>query len=181
MESINWSVKELIRRASQYASVLDVGCGKGNTIARVRAARRVGLDAAAPCVAWCRSHHRDQDVHFVQYDVRRICELFDNDAFECVYGMDIVEHLDKNGGLQLVHDCEVLASKCTMFFVPVGNHPQTDDPCGMGNEHFQQHRSTWYPEDMERLGYDVYYYPDWHKNISPEKSKGAMWCVKKLA
>lgn len=169
-----WSIRKVIEEASKYDSVLDVGCGSGSMINAIRAERRYGIDICQAAID--RATIRNNGVRFIVGNLSNIENI--SPIVECVTGIDIVEHFDKEQAIQFVEKCEGRATKKVIFFVPVGNHPQTHDDRGFGNDYYQTHRSSWYPKDFEELGYDVYFYPDWHKN--PEKDKGAMFCIKTL-
>lgn len=171
----NWSIVRLIEIASEYDSVLDIGCGSGSTIKRINAKERVGIDICHAAIRAARVNNNG-----VEFVYENLSELLSIRTFECVIGVDIIEHFEMDDAIKLLEVCEATATKNLMFFVPVGNHPQIKDDRGFGNNYFQTHRSTWYPEDMEKLGYEVDFYPDWHKNAGPEKDKGAMWCRKIL-
>ncbi|HEC61905.1 MAG TPA: class I SAM-dependent methyltransferase [bacterium] len=168
--------QEIVKEASEYQSVLEVGCGKGHYIRQVRALERAGIDIFKPAIDI--ANESSGGIRFIVLDALKMVERFGPNSFECVIGLDIVEHFDMQNATQLIVQCEVVAAKCVMFFIPVGNHPQTEDDMGLGNDYYQTHRSTWYPEYMRSLGYEVWHYPDWHKNAPPEKEKGAMCCRK---
>ena len=172
-----WSIPKLIRLASQYDSVLDIGCGSGSVIKRIRAKHRIGIDACEKAIS--HANHGNNGVVFMVGDLLRLPNLI-SDKMDCVIGIDIIEHFEKEDAYQLIFDCEDIADMCLMFFIPVGLHPQTKDDRGFDNDYYQTHRSSWYPEDMEELGYTVHYFPNWHKNPAPGKEKGAMWCLKRL-
>ena len=177
---------DLIREAAKYASVLDVGCGSGAQLIRCRGPKvRLGIDI---CEAMLKrgqdfiAKHSLEGIELVQANLAQLDILYTPDLFECVYGMDIVEHFEKDDACALIDNCERLASKLVMFFIPVGDHPQTTDDRHVGNEHYMTHRSTWYPEDMTSRGYDVWYFPDRHSKRRPwKKSNDAMWCAKTMS
>jgi cyclopropane fatty-acyl-phospholipid synthase-like methyltransferase len=178
VSTIDWSVAKLIELASQYNSVLDIGCGTGSTIKKVKAKHRFGIDACQAVIDAARKGNME-GVDFYCLDLHGLAKFWKR-SVECIIGIDIIEHLEPGDAVQLLKDCEQIATKCLMFFVPVGKHPQTKDDRGFGNDFYQIHRSTWYPKDMEELGYEVRHYPEWHKNVKPPKEKGAMWCRKIL-
>ena len=170
-----WQISTLISIASQYDSVLDVGCGTGNILKRIRSDYRIGIDACLKVILQAGRNAND-----VIFQCRDLLEI-DFGAwrmFDFVYGVDIIEHFEKDVAIDLISKLESCASKRLVFFIPVGNHPQTRDDRGFNNHIYQTHRSVWHPKDMEDLGYKVWHYPDWHKNIKPPKEKGAMWCQK---
>jgi hypothetical protein len=62
-----------------------------------------------------------------------------------------------------------------VLFVPLGLHPQTADVFNMGGDHWQTHRSTWEPADLEALGFDVAVWDGYHHQ--PGKDSRAAFCV----
>jgi SAM-dependent methyltransferase len=176
--TIKWSTKRVIDTVSGYTSVLDIGCGTGNTISRVRALRRYGIDGCAAAISVARQ--KCNDVIFEIFDLKSLEQFWKHGHVDCVIGLDIVEHFFPKDAVRLIKACEAIATKHLIFFIPVGKHVQIRDDRGFGNHYYQTHRSTWYPHDMAGLGYEVFHYPDWHKNPGPGKEKGAMWCQKIL-
>ena len=180
--TIKWSVKQLVNFASQYNSVLDVGCGDGKIIKMVRSKKRIGIDACSRALHVARKNNNG--VLFQQLNLENTMRQDEKRVVlpkvECVIGVDIIEHFFQRRAFELIEVCEHTATKCVMFFIPVGHHPQSRDDRGFGNHYFQTHRSKWFPEYMDYLGYDVWFYPNWHKRIHPSKQKGAMWCRKIL-
>ncbi len=169
----------IVKEASQYESVLEIGCGKGHYIKQVNAKTRVGIDIFEPAIKL--AGHDPCGVQFIKMDASKIVEVFDSKTFQCIIGFDIIEHFDIERAFSLLAACEIVASECLMFFIPVGNHPQTKDDQGLDNDYYQTHRSSWYPDDMKALGYEVWHYPEWHKNAPHGKEKGAMCCRKLMA
>jgi SAM-dependent methyltransferase len=174
--SVQWKTSYMIAQASKYDSVLEIGCSTGKIIAQIKAGTRIGIDACERAISIARSERPR-----VLYQV---CDLNNTELIgirevECIIGQDIIEHLFKIKARELLRWIETVATKRIILFIPVGYHPQTKDDRGMGNDYYQTHRSTWYPEDMERLGYDVWFYPNWHPRHT-KKEKGAMWCEKML-
>jgi hypothetical protein len=151
----------------------------GKVIKQVSAEVRYGIDVCDRALAVAR--RTNNGVKFRHLDLMRVLRNSKTlPDVQCVIGLDIIEHFTKEDAVLLLVTCEGVASKCVMFFIPVGNHPQACDDRGFENHYYQTHRSKWYPDEMERLGYDVWFYPNWHKKVKPPKEKGAMWCVKML-
>jgi len=177
--NIRWCGDTMIELGNQYDSVLDVGCGVGRVIRSIEAKEKYGIDVCAKAIAKARKDHRG--VKFSCYDLQLVIQGQKQlPKVECVLGLDIIEHFSKSDAAVLLQKCEEAASRCLMWFIPVGYHPQTKDDRGFGNDYHQTHRSIWHPEDMDQLGYEVWYYPNWHAKHKPPKEKGAMWCRKLL-
>ena len=66
---------------------------------------------------------------------------------------------------------EVVAKKSVTMFIPVGEHPQD------GDDKLMQHRAVWEPEDVAKMGYEVWHFTDWHTQAG--KSTEAMFAVKR--
>jgi len=171
---------------AQYRSVLDVGTGHGTVIGKIakRAglAKLVGIDACDRSLSIARRRH--PGVMFKLCDVRELITEFGPKSFGAVVGFDIVEHLVKDEARQLIADAERVAREVVWWFVPIGDHPQEFDPRNEGNEELQRHRSIWKVEEFVQLGYDVWYYPDWHSRgrgyVDTGKSTEAAFCRKTI-
>ena len=70
----------------------------------------------------------------------------DKDA--CV-ALDLIEHLPKDDGWQLLDDLEHCATQRVVIFTPNGFLPQH------GHDDLQEHLSGWTPDEMRRRGYNV--------------------------
>jgi cyclopropane fatty-acyl-phospholipid synthase-like methyltransferase len=180
-----WCIEKVKSEASKYDSVLDIGCGAGELINSINADKRLGIDICDAAISKAqqlrtRKKYRIQPVQYLVGDIMCITSIVKK-RIDCIIGIDVIEHFNKYNASNLILQCEAKAKKKLIFFVPVGVHPQTKDSKGFGNDYYQTHRSSWYPEEMEERGYEVFYYPDWHKNILPPKEKGAMFCIKTLA
>jgi hypothetical protein len=64
---------------------------------------------------------------------------------------DVIEHLSKHDGYELICQMEAIAKKRVVIFTPngmLGQKPEPDNP-------FQAHLSGWTVSEMRRLGYKV--------------------------
>lgn len=176
------STKHLLDIVSAHKIILELGCGRGNMLKnlwRLPGTRKlVGIDAWPKAIQEAKK--ATPRVDFRVGDVRKIDDIFEADAFECIFGMDIIEHLALDDAYNLLTACDKIASKCQAFFVPVGKHVQKRDTKGMGgNHHWDTHRSTWWPRMMVNRGFEVWHFDDWYS--WPEgapKDPNAMWCLK---
>jgi len=169
-------IDKVIRQASCYDSVLDIGCGPGLHLKKIEASRKVGIDVWPKEIDLARENC-DPNTVFIEADLRELGLIYGPNSFECIIGIDIVEHFDKRYVLdELLPSCENIASHCVIFFVPTGIHVQTEDVRGLDNHFYQTHRSTWYPKDMEDKGYMVVHEPKYFRP-QPNKERGAMICI----
>jgi len=163
---------EIVREASKYASILDVGCGTGKYLRRFTAPKVIGIETHVPTINHAKAMCPNAEVWRI--DMRDL-RVFEDNMVECITAMDVIEHAIKEEAEAVLKNFERVASKCILLFVPTGAHPQTGDATNLGNVYWQVHRSEWQPEDFEKLGYEIWRYPDFHG-----RSKGAVSCRKLL-
>lgn len=80
-------------------------------------------------------------------------------AYTCVdavYLLDIIEHMTRCEGLEVLRLADLLQPKQIVVATPVGFFPQEGDAWGLGGEQWQLHRSGWLPEDFP--GWAISYY-----------------------
>lgn len=131
-------------------SVLDVACGLSLKSKYIPAQIRVGVDIHEPYF-----NHIEADVPYVvvKHDVRTLREIFTPKSFDPVIAIDIIEHITKEEGFELMRQCEEIARKAVIFETPKGYVPQNIDIQGHGGDEWQTHRSGWQPEEFEERGY----------------------------
>lgn len=132
-------------------SVLDVGCGEASPLSRIgfRIPHSVGVDGHAPTLAACEAAGI-HDEH-VLLDVRALAERFGPDSFDCVVALDVLEHLPRRDGLDLLTTMERIATRKVVVFTPNGFLPQRPDDLNP----MQQHLSGWTPEDLATRGFAI--------------------------
>ncbi len=169
------NVNVLFKEVSKYDSVLELGCGEGRNLNRTTCSFKVGIDAFRLILE---THKVDGNLR-IHYDLRKgLTNLLLSNSFDSIMLIDIIEHFEKPFAFQLLSECERISRHLIVAFVPVGNHPQTTDDRGLDNDFYQTHRSSWQPEDFDKLGYDVSYIENYHNQ--PGKDRGAMFCIKEL-
>ena len=132
-------------------SLLDVGCGANSPIGNFAAQipRRVGVDTHLPSI----DQSRNAGIHseYVISNVLEIGEKFAVDSFDCVTLLEVIEHLPREAGEQLLAQCERIARLRVVVSCPNGflfQPPTPDNP-------FQEHISGWSAEDFRSRGYEV--------------------------
>lgn len=68
-------------------------------------------------------------------------------AGACVVLLDVIEHLEKPDGVNLIQALQADADSIVLF-TPLGFLPQEGDAWGMGGDDWQRHRSGWVPEEL---------------------------------
>lgn len=167
----------LLEAVPRRASVLDVGAGlaKYHALLVKNENRLTLLDAHLPYL-------EDRAANFptaMLIHGEALAELrkMNDGAFDVALAIDFIEHLNAVDAAVVSHHLQRVARKVVLF-VPEGNHPQTTDGYNMGGDHWQTHRSSWDAGGLERFGYTVERWVDFH---TWAKSKGcdagALWAT----
>ncbi len=134
----------------QGQSILDIGCGRGEPIRFINRHGRfftVGVDAFEPYLRECQRCGTHNE--YVLCDIRRL--PFRRKSFDVVLCLEVLEHLEKEEGKQLIDTMEGIASKQVIISTPIGEYEQhTYD----GNP-YQEHSMSWSPAELKELGYRV--------------------------
>ena len=142
------TLAEIALVAEGCRSALDLGCGGGSPTRHLGIPYVAGMDGHAPSLDEARANRTHQEYHLG--DVREIGCLFSPAQFEACIALDLIEHLSKEEGKQLLRDMERVASRRVIVFTPNGFLPQQ----GAGDD-LQEHLSGWDPAEMRALGYRV--------------------------
>jgi SAM-dependent methyltransferase len=136
---------------NECRSLLDVGCGFNSPVQCIvdRPRRLVGVDAFAAVI----QQSRDRGIHdeYFLCGALEINTIIPPKSFEVVLASDLIEHLDKQDGHQLIAAMEKIARKKVIIYTPNGFLPQGQEY----NNPMQEHRSGWTPGEMRSLGYRV--------------------------
>jgi len=141
----------LSRALTGAPSVLDVGCGDQGTLVRTVGGLpySVGVDIVLPSSSETRQGNQHSE--YVRLDIRRLGSHFAPRSFDCVVALDVIEHLPKREGEQLLRDMEQIAKKRVIVLTPNGFLPQPPAPDNPNQEHF----SGWRVTEFRRRGYHV--------------------------
>lgn len=142
-----WPWKE-----GEIVSILDVACGLSFKSKYIPAQIRVGVDIYEPYF-----QHIESDVPYVvvKHDIRKLRDIFVPKSFDLVIALDVIEHVTKEEGIELMRQCEEIAKKGVVIETPKGYVPQNVDIQGHGGDEWQTHRSGWEPEEFKDRGYEV--------------------------
>jgi hypothetical protein len=141
-------VLEIRRALAGCATVLDLGCGDNSPMRFLTNARIVGVDGYEPSLKSAQDRGTHDEYHLA--DVRKVDELFGNRRFDACIALDVIEHLTKPDGWQMLAAMERLATKRVVIFTPNGFVPQQSK-----NGDLQEHLSGWLPDEMRQRGYQV--------------------------
>jgi hypothetical protein len=149
------ALRPLIRQLSRRSgcrSVLDVGTGLMDSLALVPCPVKIGLDAHRPYLLH-RTSRAGVPINAPAQDLER---LFVPDAVDLVMLIDVLEHFAADDAVDVLRQAESVAARLVLLFTPRGEFPQEGfDAFGLGGERYQEHRSTWQPDELVDLGYRV--------------------------
>jgi SAM-dependent methyltransferase len=131
-------------------SILDVGCGKGESIIHIDKHRRffrVGVDIFEP---YLKESQRQGT-----YDGVALCDIrmlpFERKTFDIVMCMDVLEHLTKQDGRNFIAQLEQIARRQVIIESPAGTCIQQP----LEGNLYMEHKSTWTATELISLGYKV--------------------------
>jgi len=127
-------------------SVLDIGCGPSSPLQYCTNIKySVGVEPFEPYL----EKSKNKKIH-TEYLNRKIEDLdFDDDSFDAVVMIELIEHLPKEVGLKVLRKAERWARKKVVVSTPNGFIPQKD----MDDNPWQKHLSGWDNKKMEELGF----------------------------
>jgi Methyltransferase domain len=129
--------------------VLDVGCGSSLTMRHLGVPHPVGIEGYQPTFE--EAKRRNTHDELVLGNVTDLARYFQPRQFDGCVAVDVIEHLTKADGLQLMKNMESLARKKVVLFTPSGFLPQAHTDQG----DLQEHLSGWEPDEMKSYGYHV--------------------------
>ena len=149
--SYNWLVKKNIRKTT-IKTILDLGCGEGSFGLRFNKNNEykiTGIDIYSPYLKKCLSRGKYKRV--IKANLAKKIHLPDK-SYDLVVCLETIEHLKKDQGLKLLEEAERIAKKMIIFSCPVGVAAQEN----FDKNKFQEHLSSWYPEEFSKRDYQVY-------------------------
>ncbi|MCF8222803.1 MAG: class I SAM-dependent methyltransferase [Bacteroidales bacterium] len=145
-------IKMLEDELSECDSFLDLGCGERSPLSntKVRFNYSVGVDSFEQSLIENRKNKTYNE--YLNLDIKDIEKKFEANSFDCIATFDVIEHISKSDGLELIDKMTKIAKKKIIIFTPNGFLPQ--EPFD-GNI-YQEHISGWEIEEMKDLGFRVY-------------------------
>jgi SAM-dependent methyltransferase len=132
-------------------SILDVGCGLGKPISTIKRHRKfytIGLDRFSPSIKKCKQLRRHDE--YIICDVRFL--PIRTKSVDTVHCLQVIEHLKKIDGLNLIQDFDRIACHQIILATPVGflklKHGHKENPTDL-------HKSGWVPCEFQNFGYKV--------------------------
>lgn len=139
----------------EYTNLLDVGCGRDPKLIKdIKAKERWGIEIFEPAFDEIKSK-KFYDIHIFG-DVRTVLRGIGDNRFDLVTGIDLIEHFDKQIGIDVLKELDRVAKKEILLFTPYKFYHQD---AYEGNP-YQEHKSGWDENDFP--GFDVYLLPKMH-------------------
>lgn len=143
-------IQELDRLVQGYETILDLGCGSGSPLQFVSTkSRRIGVDGFGPSIQRSKALNIHDEYH--QMDLFEAGEVFGQQSFDCVVGLDIIEHFEKPDSVRMLEMMESLARQRVVIFTPNGFLRQSI----IENNPWQLHRCGWTTQEFLDRGYKV--------------------------
>lgn len=189
-------MEEAIRRIKPSNILLDIGCG----IRPHEYAHHNTYIACEPFSEYVEVLKKDRkecsqtlflDTTFLilNEDWRRYLDKYEDYAVDTVYLIDVIEHLTKEEGEELLARTEKIAKKQIIIFTPLEyieqkSLPGNKDAWGYNGTDWQEHKSVWTPDDFCGDEWSFVVCDDYHQfnNVGEklEKPAGAFWAIKNV-
>ena len=117
-----------------------------------------------------------------------VLRLLPDDSVDSVFLIDVIEHLEKHDGFEILDELDRVTRKQIVIFTPLGFMPQhvemdKKDRWGFHGGEFQEHKSGWQPEDFTSE-WKLFVCQNYHihdDNGTPfDKPFGAFYAIKNL-
>jgi 2-polyprenyl-3-methyl-5-hydroxy-6-metoxy-1,4-benzoquinol methylase len=128
-------------------SLLDLGCGPSSPVRHFHIPESVGVDVYAPYVE--DSRKRGIHTRYILGDVTKVA--FPEKSFDVVLCTEVIEHLSKDQGRELLSSAARWARSKVIVTTPNGHVHQEK----IGDNEGQRHVSAWTAGDLRRLGFIV--------------------------
>jgi len=149
---------------NNVSTIMDIGCGKiPEKIIRPKI--HYCIDPYLPYLQAIQKTN-DRFWIMVEGDWRIATDIMKKEQINSVFLIDVIEHIDKQEGENLLKLTESLISDQIIVFTPLGYLHQScskdgKDGWGMDGATFQQHKSGWEPSDFGD-GWKTWILPYYH-------------------
>jgi SAM-dependent methyltransferase len=148
-------IEYLKREIDRDDTVLDLGCGYNSPLQYCDITFSVGVELFAPYL----EESRKKAIHneYVEADIREVD--FKPKSFDVVLAIEVLEHLAKDEGYELIQKMEAWARKKVIVKTPNSYlHQDTYD-----DNTLQSHLSGWTVNEFKKMGFKVYGMNGWRR------------------
>lgn len=140
------TVSNLQRELSDCSSALDLGCGPSSPLQYCKGLKSsTGVEAFKPYL----EQSKKQRIH-TQYLNKNIADLdFPDESFDAVIAIEVLEHLPKKVGEDIIAKAKKWAKKKVIISTPNGFVSQTS----LDGNKLQVHLSGWTVAEFSKLGF----------------------------
>jgi len=138
----------LKKQTQGYQSILDLGCGPNSIVQHLNIPRKVGVELFEPYLQ--ESIKKSIHSEYIQADIRTL-DITDK-SFDIVYMSEVLEHLSKQEGAELLAKMSRWAKHKVIITTPNGFIEQGE----VDSNKLQEHRSGWTVKDLGQNGFKVY-------------------------
>jgi hypothetical protein len=133
-------------------------------------------------------HRNDKSVTVLRLGALEALKAFGNKSIDSIFMLDVIEHLPKDMGIDVIAECERVAREQIVLFTPLGFMPQhmqqgESDAWGLSGAIVQEHLSGWTPEDFGHA-WCSYVSEDYHqvdfKREKLDRTYGAFFAIRNL-
>jgi len=150
----NYTQNWVLENTADSISVVELGAGYFGKLSLVseNVIHKLGIEIFPEYI----QHARYADCVKILGNFLHYRNLIDSKYFDTVLMIDALEHVTKEEAINLVKMLQEDFKKI-LLMIPLGNHPQK----GNRNPH-QEHKSSWTPEELVALKFDVVYIKNYH-------------------
>lgn len=143
----DWTQK-LGKELAYCDTVLDLGCGYNSPLHQCKGSFSVGVESFLPYL----EESRGKLLHdqYIRADIRKV--NFKPGSFDAVVAFEVLEHLTKEEGQELLNKMKTWARKKLIITTPNGYLRQDS----YDKNPLQEHKTGWSPKELRNLGFKVY-------------------------
>lgn len=186
-------VSEAVKKINSVNTVFDIGCGiRPQTL--TQAFFHICIDAHKQYLDILKKEHRrslpvQTRMKFMYFNRTTdwIISVFKKPIVDSVFFLDVIEHLEKEKGMELIKTFSKIATHQVVLFTPLGfvkqEHPDGKDAWGLDGGKWQEHKSGWTPDDFDDT-WEFVLCKDFHKNDNlgniHQDDVGAFFAIKTI-
>lgn len=149
-----------LKELEDCESVLDLGCGYQSPLQLCKVPYSVGVEIFEPYLE--ESQRKELHSEYIKADIRTI--EINPKSFDGIFCFEVLEHLTKNEGQELLKKMDLWARKKVIVHTPNGYLWQD----GYDANPFQEHKSGWTAAELRVAGFKVYGRGGWKPLRGPK-------------